>query len=73
MPNHPDPEGILYDQDAIPGPGDECNLIWLSEVYTISCGFEMGMFDPSLLAIIMEKPSVSWTGLALGYIGDVVS
>jgi len=72
MPNHPYLEDVMYDQDAIPGPNDESILVWLTEVYTTSRGFEMGTFDPSLLAIIMKKQSINWNGLALGYISDVV-
>ena len=73
VPNHPDLEEVMYDQNAIPGPSEKRILVWLTEVYTTSRGFEMGTFDPSLLAIIMKKQSVNWTGLALGYISDVVS
>ena len=71
-PNHPDLEDIMYDQDVILGPNDESILTWLTEVYTTSRGFEIGTFDPSLLAIILKKQSINWNGLALGYISDVV-
>ena len=73
VPNHSDLEEVMYDQNAIAEPSDECILAWLTEIYTTSRGFEMGTFDPSLLAIIMKKQSVNWTGLALGYISDMVS
>lgn len=55
MPNHLD----LDDQDVIPGPNNESILVWLTEVYTTSCGFEMRMFNPLLLAIIMKKQSIN--------------
>jgi hypothetical protein len=72
MPSHPDLGDVMYDQGAIPGPNDDSILVWLTEVYTTSRGFEMGTFDPSLLAIIMKKQSANWNGLALGYISDIV-
>lgn len=71
--NHPDLEEILYHQVLLDAPNDSCILTWLKEVYKNSRGFGLGMSDPSLLAITMRKQSVNWTGLAFGYISDIVT
>jgi hypothetical protein len=71
--NHPDLEDILFDPIQLNAPDYSGVLDWLKEVYNDSRGFGLGMSDPSLLAITMRKQSVNWTGLAFGYISDIVT
>ena len=51
-------------------PKDQGILKWLTKVYRVSRGFELGTFDPSLLTIMMTEQSKKWNSLALGYISD---
>ena len=46
---------------------------WLTKVFHSSCGFEMGTFNPSLLATTMRKQSVKWANFTLGYISDIIT
>jgi hypothetical protein len=71
--NHPDLEDILFDSIQLNAPDESGVLDWLKEVYNDSRGFGLGMSDPSLLAITMRRQSVNWTGLAFGYISDIVT
>ena len=71
--NHSDLEDILYRRVSLDVPLDGRILAWLKEVYQSSRGFGLGTFDSSLLAITMRKQSVNWTGLAFGYISDIVT
>jgi hypothetical protein len=71
--NHPDLEEILSHQVSLDAPDASRILAWLKEVYKTSRGFGLGMSDPSLLAITMRKQSANWTGLAFGYISDIVT
>jgi Dynamin family/Dynamin central region len=71
--NDPDLEGILYDQVCLDEPERNGILDWLKDLHKTSRGFGLGMSDPSLLAITMRKLSFNWTGLALGYISDIVT
>lgn len=71
--NHSDLEEILYDQVHLDEPEEDGVLDWLKDLHESSRGFGLGMPDPSLLAITMRKQSFKWTGLALGYISDIVT
>ncbi|PLB39905.1 dynamin family protein [Aspergillus candidus] len=46
---------------------------WLTEVFHLSRGFEMGTFNPSILAEVFRKQSAKWPNFALGYISDVIT
>lgn len=46
---------------------------WLTEVFHLSRGFEMGTFNPSILAEAFRKQSAKWPNFALGYISDVIT
>ncbi|KAF2137802.1 uncharacterized protein K452DRAFT_235356 [Aplosporella prunicola CBS 121167] len=65
-------DDILYHQSKLPYPKQNGILRWITHVYTHSRGFELGQFDPSLLAMTMKAQSKNWDGLALGYISDIV-
>ncbi|ODM21998.1 hypothetical protein SI65_02842 [Aspergillus cristatus] len=46
---------------------------WLTNVFCSSHGFEMGTFNPSLLATTMRKQSAKWPNFMLGYISDIIT
>jgi hypothetical protein len=71
--NDDDIEDILHNDELLSMPETQGILEWLTVVYRASRGFELGTFDPSLLAITMREQSKKWDGIALGYISDVVT
>jgi hypothetical protein len=71
--DHDDIEDILYNNEELTSPESQGILEWLTTVYRASRGFELGTFDPSLLAITMKEQSKKWDSIALGYISDVVT
>jgi hypothetical protein len=70
---HDDIEDILHEKEEISMPLNQGIHEWLTEVYCASRGFELGTFDPSLLAITMREQSKKWNSLALGYVSDAVT
>ena len=46
---------------------------WLTKTNRTSRGFELGTFNPSLLATTFKYQSTKWEGLAVGYIGDIIT
>ena len=67
-------EDVIMEECEVREPSGLLSIeTWLEQVYSGSRGFELGTFDPSLLAIVWKKQSVNWDALALGYISDVVS
>lgn len=69
----PEIDEILYEGELLPGYQQEGITRWLAKVYKSSREFELGTFDSSILATTMKKQSVKWTGLALGYVSDIVA
>ncbi|KAF2137063.1 uncharacterized protein K452DRAFT_353671 [Aplosporella prunicola CBS 121167] len=65
-------EDILYSKKYLPHPRRKGVLRWLNNIYINSRGFELGQFDPSLLANTMKEQSKSWDHLSYRYISDVV-
>lgn len=57
--NHDDIGDILYDNKPLPAPKSHSILQWLTKVYRDSRWFELGTFDPSLLAITMREQSTN--------------
>ncbi|OBT86907.1 hypothetical protein VE02_04368 [Pseudogymnoascus sp. 03VT05] len=70
---HDDIDDILLEGEQLSIPENQGTLKWLTKVYCNSRGFELGTFDPSLLAITMREQSKKWNGISLGYISDVVT
>lgn len=64
---------ILHPKKAIVQPKARGILDWITELYEDSRGFELGQFDPSLLATLLKAQTRNWQGLALGYTSDVVA
>ena len=53
-------------------PQREEVLNWLQSIYLDSRGYEIGTFNPTLLATIMKEQSRKWKEIALGYVADVI-
>ena len=66
-------DDVLHQEDHISNPSQSPITAWLEEIYNASRGFELGTFDPSLLAIAWKKQSAKWDPLGFGYISDIVS
>ena len=71
--DHPDLDEIVCRDGAVSKPSVRNILFWLKEEYRGSRGFELGTFDPSLLAVTLKCQASKWRALALGYISDVVT
>jgi hypothetical protein len=69
----PELDDILYESETLAGSRVGPITQWLKKVYQSSRGFELGTFDPSILATTMKKQSSKWPGLALGYVSDIVA
>ncbi|KUJ09882.1 uncharacterized protein LY89DRAFT_700964 [Mollisia scopiformis] len=70
---HNDIEDILCEEDELSVPLKHGIHDWLTSVYNESRGFELGTFDPSLLAITLTKQSMKWDSIALGYVSDAAT
>ena len=70
---HEDLEDLLLGEEEIDAHIGEDILKWLDDVYKGSRGFELGVFDSSILATTMKTQSAKWEPIALGYIADIVS
>ena len=68
----PELDEILHEAENLPPCKEQGINQWLKTVYESSRGFGLGTFDSSILAATMKKQSSKWTGLALGYVSDVV-
>ncbi|EKG09996.1 hypothetical protein MPH_12921 [Macrophomina phaseolina MS6] len=64
---------ILHDEKKLPKPKPGGILQWMTQIYHNSRGFELGNFDPSLLATTMKAQSKNWDSLAFGYISDIAT
>ena len=69
----PELDEILHEAEILPVCKEQGIAYWLQTVYESSRGFGLGTFDSSILATTMKKQSSKWTGLALGYVSDVVA
>ena len=68
----PELEGSLQQPVQVDMPKSEGTMDWLRDLYYSSRGFEIGVFQPSILSNAMTKQTEKWETLALGYISDVV-
>ena len=64
---------VLHECTEEVSPKDGEIYKWLTEVFCSSRGFEMGTFNPSLLATTMRKQSAKWLNFTLGYISDIIT
>jgi hypothetical protein len=65
-------EDILYNNEKLFEPSGNGILTWIEGTYRTARGFEIGTFSSTLLSTIMKKQSAKWTGIALGYISDII-
>lgn len=71
LPDQIELQEILHAQEQLAEPSGRNILVWLKGVYKSSQGFELGTFNPSILATIMKKQSTNWIPLSRGYISDI--
>ncbi|KAK4610262.1 Interferon-induced GTP-binding protein Mx1 [Fulvia fulva] len=45
---------------------------WLHEKFLQNRGFEIGTFNPSIIATTMRKQSEKWEDISLGYVSDII-
>lgn len=64
---------ILHECTEEVSPKEGETYEWLTKVFLSSRGFEMGTFNPSLLATTMRKQSAKWPNFTLGYISDIIT
>jgi hypothetical protein len=69
----PELDEILHEAENLAACKQQGIAQWLKTVYEGSRGFGLGTFDSSIIATTMKKQSSKWTGLALGYVSDVVA
>lgn len=65
-------DGLSSQPETIQEAHSHGVLAWLTKLYTESRGFELGTFDPSLLARAMKSQSFNWEPIAKGYISDII-
>ncbi|KAL9011169.1 MAG: hypothetical protein Q9173_003963 [Seirophora scorigena] len=70
--NPPDLHDLLFNERIHATPQDGI-IEWLHDVYNESRGFEIGIFNASLVPIMWKKQSSKWKNLALGYTSDIIS
>lgn len=63
---------ILHEAENLPACKQQGISQWIRTVYESSRGFGLGTFDSSIVATTMKKQSSKWTGLAQGYVSDVM-
>jgi len=64
---------ILHECTEEVSPKEGETYKWLTKVFLSSRGFELGTFNPSLLATTMRKQSAKWPNFTLGYISDIIT
>lgn len=69
---NPELEDSLQQPVQVDMPKSEGTMDWLRDLYSSSRGFEIGVFQPSILSNAMRKQTEKWETLALGYISDVI-
>ena len=63
---------ILVSEHMLDAPKNDDIEVWLRTLYESSRGFELGTFDPSILATTMKKQSSKWPSISMGYVSDVI-
>ncbi|KAK8159573.1 P-loop containing nucleoside triphosphate hydrolase protein [Phyllosticta citrichinensis] len=66
-------EDLLHASQELGEPKHMGMAKWIKGIYKSSRGFEMGTFNPSILATTMKAQSENWTALVLGYISDIIA
>lgn len=63
---------ILHPRESLPHPKRKGLKKWLHKVFEGNRGFELGTFNPSLLATCMKKQSSKWSAISLGFNSDMI-
>lgn len=63
---------ILWPQKTLPSPKRGDITKWLGQIYQGNRGFELGTFNPTILATAMKKQSTKWTDMSLGFVSDII-
>lgn len=63
---------ILHPATDHPSPLSGEIKDWLLTVFYDNRGFELGTFNPSILATVMKKQTVKWVDISLGVVSDVI-
>jgi hypothetical protein len=65
-------EDVIDEAIPLKRPIEQGLSSWLSQLYHRSRGFEIGTFDPKLLANAMKESSTKWRDICRGYVSDVI-
>ena len=66
-----DLEDLLYSQTSLSHSTGEGTDEWLRELHQNSRGFELGTFDPVILASAMRKQTNKWRPISFGFVSDI--
>ncbi|KAK7548599.1 P-loop containing nucleoside triphosphate hydrolase protein [Phyllosticta citricarpa] len=66
-------DDLLYEKQELGWPKPTRIAEWMKNIYKSSRGFEMGTFNPSVLATTMKAQSENWSALVFGYISDIIA
>ncbi|KAK6065239.1 dynamin family protein [Seiridium cupressi] len=69
----PNIDDVVHPNVILAEPKSGGMLTWLQLTYQQSRGFELGSFNPQVLALIMKQQAQKWSDIALGYVSDVIS
>lgn len=70
----PDLEDILHLEEggSLCRPRGDDIYAWIEKQYRSSRGFEIGIFNCTLLSTVMKQQSRKWKSIAYGYISDII-
>lgn len=63
---------ILHDRTMLPLPLDKGIEGWLLEVFRNNRGFELGTYNPTILATTMKKQIIKWRDISMAFVSDVI-
>lgn len=66
-----DLEDLLYSQTSLSCSSGEGTDEWLRQLHKNSRGFELGTFDPVILASAMRTQTSKWRPITFGYVSDI--
>ena len=70
--DYKDLDELLYHTAKVVKPKSSDIMVWLTEIYKTSRGFELGTYDCSIVPIIWKQQTANWNDIALGYISDII-
>ena len=66
-----DLDDLLYSQTSLSCLTGGGTNEWLRELHQDCRGFELGTFDPVILAAAMRKQAIKWEPISFGYVSDI--